>query len=230
MTKTLQPPPRPNDAPGWRRRQVLARAVAASAGFAVLAVFTALGGFAAPAWAETPFDLAALTRLLASLPTGEARFTEVRQVAVLDRELRSSGGLSFSAPDTFIRETLLPRPETIAVVGNTMTVKRGKRTRTMPLDSLPEAAVLIEAVRGTLTGNRAAIEAHFTAEVGGTAPAWTLTLAPREAAVRQLVTTVRISGSEAAVREVRIAMADGDTSVMTITPLTGRDEVPGAPR
>lgn len=227
MTKLMQPPPRPSEGHGWCRRKVLERAITASAG---LAVFTALGGLTGSAWAETPFDLTALTRLLASVPTGEARFTEVRQVAVLDRELRSSGRLGFSAPDTFIRETLLPRPETIAVVGNTMTVKRGKRTRTMPLDSLPEAAVLVEAVRGTLTGNRAAIEAHFKAEVGGTPPAWTLTLAPREAAVRQIVTTVRISGSEAAVREVRIAMTDGDTSVMTITPLTGSDEAPGTPR
>jgi hypothetical protein len=38
---------------------------------------------------------------------------------MLDRTLQSSGRLSFKAPDSFVRETLKPRHEKLAVDGNT---------------------------------------------------------------------------------------------------------------
>src|SRR4051812_5229466 len=117
------------------------------------------------ATAQAPLDLTQLMQLLAQVKAGEAAFTEKRAVAMLDRTLESSGKLSFEAPDTFVRETLKPRHERLAVVGNMVTMSQGQRTRTVPLDSVPEAAVIVEAIRGTLTGNREAIERNFNASV-----------------------------------------------------------------
>jgi outer membrane lipoprotein-sorting protein len=94
----------------------------------------------------------------------------------------TSGRLSFEAPDTFVRETLKPSRDRLAVTGNTLTMSRGDRSRTVQLDASPEAAVIVEAIRGTLTGNRAALERLFTPTVGGSAERWTLDLVPREAA------------------------------------------------
>ena len=45
---------------------------------------------------------------------------------MLERTLESSGRLSFEAPDTFVRETLKPRRDRVAVVGNTLTMSRGE--------------------------------------------------------------------------------------------------------
>jgi outer membrane lipoprotein-sorting protein len=168
---------------------------------------------------QGPFDLAQLMQTLAQVRAGEASFTEKRSVAILERTLESSGRMSFEAPDTFVRETLKPRREKIAIVGNTVTMSLGTRSRSVPLDSVPEAAVIMEAVRGTLTGNREAIERNFTASVGGTAQRWSLELKPREPRLRELVIAVRLRGEKASVREVSVAMADGDRSVMTLEPL-----------
>ena len=159
-------------------------------------------------------------RTLAQVKAGEATFTETRTVAILERSLQSSGRLSFEAPDSFVRETLKPRREKIAVVGNQVTMSIGSRSRTVPLDSVPEAAVIMEAIRGTLTGNRDAIERNFTPTVSGNAQRWTLELKPREPRLRELVISVRLVGERALVREVTVAMADGDRSVMTIEPLS----------
>ena len=93
---------------------------------------------------------------------------------MLDRTLQSSGRLSFKAPDSFVRETLKPRHEKLAVDGNTLTMSLGERSRTMQLDASPEAAVIVEAIRGTLTGNRATLERLFETTVSGDARAWTL--------------------------------------------------------
>jgi len=171
-----------------------------------------------PAHSQSAFTLVQLMQLLATVKSGQATFVEKRSVAMLERTLESSGRLSFEAPDTFVRETLKPRNERIAVVANTVTMSVGSRSRTVPLDSIAEAAVIIEAIRGTLTGNRESLERHFTPTVSGNAARWSLELKPLAPRLRELVISVRVSGQQALVREVAVAMADGDRSVMTIEP------------
>ena len=172
-------------------------------------------GFAAPG-----FDLAQLTAQLARVKAGEASFTEKRRIEMLDRTLESSGRLSFRAPDTFVRETLKPRREKLEVAGNILTMSLGERSRTVQLDSAPEAAVIVEAVRGTLTGNRQALERLFIAAVSGSAEQWSLELVPRDMRLRGQVASVRLTGRESTVREVLVMLADGDRSTMTIEPLS----------
>jgi outer membrane lipoprotein-sorting protein len=174
----------------------------------------------APAHAQG-FDLQALMQKLSQVRSGEARFEEDRRVQQLDQTLRSSGRLSFIAPDTFVRETLKPRQERMAVVGNQLTLSRGNRSQTTLLDSVPEAAVIVEAIRGTLTGNRDALERYFDTSVQGSAEQWQLDLVPREPRLRGQVTHLRLSGRQSQVREVRMTLADGDTSVMRIEPVAG---------
>jgi hypothetical protein len=171
---------------------------------------------ALPLSAHAAFDLPELARLMAQVKSGEALFTEKRSVAMLERTLESSGRLTFAAPDTFVRETLKPRPEKVSVVGNQLTLTSGNRTRTLRLDAVPEAAVMAEAIRGTLTGNRQAIERNFIATVSGQPQRWTMELVPIEPQVRDLVRSVQIAGQQSWVREVTVLMADGDRSVMSI--------------
>ncbi len=172
-----------------------------------------------PLWAQATFDLQQLTQLLSQVKSGESVFTEKRTVDMLERTLESSGRLSFAAPDSFMRETLKPRQEKVAVVGNKVTLSAGSRSRTVPLDSVPEAAVIMEAIRGTLTGNRESLERHFAATVSGTPQRWVLELVPIEPRLRELVRTVQLSGQKSDVRGVTVVMADGDRSVMTIEPM-----------
>lgn len=167
------------------------------------------------------FDLQALMQQLAQVRSGQAVFVEDRRVQQLDQTLRSSGRLSFTAPDTFVRETLKPRHERMAVVGNQLTLSRGSRSQTALLDSVPEAVVIVEAIRGTLTGNRETLERHFDTSVQGSAEQWQLELVPREPRLRGQVAHLRLSGRLGQVREVRMTLADGDTSVMRIEPVAG---------
>ena len=188
-------------------RRELATALLA-VGFAVAAPVRAAG-----------FDLQALMQQLAQVRSGQAVFEEDRRVQQLDQTIRSSGRLSFIAPDTFVRETLKPRHERMAVVGNQLTLSRGERSRTTMLDSVPEAVVIVEAIRGTLTGNRATLERYFDTNLQGSPEQWQLELVPRDARLRGQVSYLRVSGRQNQVREVRMTMADGDTSVMRIDPV-----------
>jgi outer membrane lipoprotein-sorting protein len=171
---------------------------------------------AAPAWA---LDLATVTGLLAQRKSGQARFTEERIVSGIDGPLRASGTLSFQAPDRFTRVTLEPRPESMAVDGNQLILKRGGRTRQMALDAIPEVTALIEAVRGTLTGNAVSLERHFRVQVDGSPSQWTLTLVPRDSRLATQVRELRITGMQGELRVVELWLAGGDRSVMSIDPL-----------
>ena len=205
-------PPRPRRPD---RRRFLVATIAAWGLAATLAL-------APPAARAQAFDLGALTTLLGRVQSGEATFVETRRIEMLDRTLQSSGRLSFKAPDSFVRETLKPRHEKLAVEGNTVTMSLGERSRAMQLDASPEAAVIVEAVRGTLTGNRATLERLFETTVSGDARAWTLKLVPRDLRLRGQVSAVQVSGREAMAREVMVQLADGDRSVMTIEPVAAR--------
>jgi len=206
---------RPHPARRRERRRVVAATIAALGLAATLA-------FAPRAALAEAFDLGALTALLGGVKSGEATFVETRRIEMLDRTLQSSGRLSFKAPDSFVRETLKPRQEKLAVDGNTLTMSLGDRSRTMQLDASPEAAVIVEAIRGTLTGNRNTLERLFETTVSGDARAWTLKLVPRDLRLRGQVSAVEVSGRDAMTREVKVQLADGDRSVMTIEPVATR--------
>lgn len=171
---------------------------------------------AAPAPA---FGLDALARLLATRRSAQSRFNEERTVSGLDGPLQSSGTLSFRAPDHFARHTLQPRPESMVVDGNTVSIRRGGRTRQMSLDAVPELTAMIEAVRGTLTGNAATLERHFHVDVAGSAAQWTLTLVPRDERLAAQVREVQIVGQHDELRTIELNLAGGDRSLMTIEPI-----------
>ncbi|MBT2299864.1 outer membrane lipoprotein carrier protein LolA [Variovorax paradoxus] len=170
---------------------------------------------ASSAWA---LDLPELMGLLGKQKSGEARFTEQRFVRGLEGPLDASGTLSFQAPDKMTRRTLTPRPETMVVDGNTLTLSRGGRTRTMTLDSMPELLGMVEAMRGTLNGNTQSLARYFRTSVSGTPDKWTLDLVPIDEKLAAQVRTLRLSGRAGEVLGIEMEFIGGDRSVMSITP------------
>jgi len=169
--------------------------------------------------AAQALELSEVMGLLAQNKAGEARFVEQRFVQGVNQPLRASGTLSFSAPDRFTRQTLLPRPEAMSVEGNTVTLTRNGRSRQMALDSVPEMAAVVEAVRGTLVGDGAALQRHFKPTVTGSLSQWALQMAPLDARLAGQVSQIQIGGRQGEVRSVEVTLADGDRSVMVIEPV-----------
>jgi outer membrane lipoprotein-sorting protein len=175
----------------------------------------ALACCAAPAWA---FDLPELMGLLSKQKSGEARFTEQRFVHGLEGPLNARGTLSFEAPDKLVRRTLSPRVETMAVEGNTLTLSRGGRNRVLTLDSMPELLGLVEAMRGTLTGDGATLQRYFRSTVGGSAANWTLDLTPLDSRLASQMRSIRMTGRASEVLGLEMEFVGGDRSVMNISP------------
>ncbi len=172
--------------------------------------------------AETPDALDELLNSIAARRHAHAAYTEVQYRGLLDRPHESSGELRFDAPDRLEKRVLEPKPETLVLEHGVLSATRGHHTRTLELAAWPQLAPLLEGLRATLAGDRAALERVFSIRFERSAAHWTLHLAPRDARAAQLLREVTIAGDQAKVANVQILEADGDHSVLTI----GRELAP----
>jgi len=75
---------------------------------------------------------------------------------------------------------------------------------------------LIDSIRATLAGDRAALERIFKVRLDGGLEQWKLVLVPSDATVARSVKEIRIEGTRDAIHSVEIQQADGDRSLLTI--------------
>ena len=164
------------------------------------------------------WDVAALFGTLARERPGRAVFHEKKYISLLDRPVESSGELAFTPPDRLEKRTLKPRPERVLVDRDRVTLERGGKSMSMGLRENPAVAVLVESIRGTLAGDLQSLTRTYSVALDGTEARWRLVLRPLDPAAATLVERVEIAGSEGRVATVEIFQADGDRSVMTLTP------------
>lgn len=163
-----------------------------------------------------PLSIARLMANLAQHPQGAATFTETKIISILDQPIESSGELLFIAPARLEKRTLKPKPETMVLDGGTLTVERGRRKHVLQLKDYPEVAGMIESIRATLAGDRAALERVYHLALDGDQERWTLLLTPIDPKVGAIIARIRMEGSKGVVRSVEILQTDGDRSLMTI--------------
>lgn len=187
------------------------------------ALWLAAGAAAGPpvpavtAQVDAPHDgFSELLGLLAARRHGRVSFTEVHEMAMLERPLRSSGELLYEAPDHLEKRTLEPRRETLILEHGVLTAQRGHRTHVLRLRDYPQVVPFVESIRATLAGDRAALEHYFHVQFSGDLGHWALELVPIDATVARTVREIRISGEREAIRSVEIRQSDGDRSLLTI--------------
>ena len=178
----------------------------------------ALAASVAAAQTTAPPAFDELLKLLAARRHGHVTFTEVQQLAMLDRPLESSGELLYEAPDRLEKRTLKPRAQTLILEHGVLAARRGQRTYVMELRDYPQVLPLVESIRATLAGDRAALERTFRVQFDGTLGAWTLLLVPVDTTLAGAVKDIRIAGERDAVRTVEIRHNDGDRSLLRIGP------------
>jgi outer membrane lipoprotein-sorting protein len=170
---------------------------------------------------SAPFNVDTLMHAFAQRKSGEASFTELKYLSNLKGPVESSGTLAFRAPDHFEQQTLKPRPQSVVVDGDTVTMSRGNSQRVVSLAQYPEIAMLVNSIRGTLTGDRSSLERVYTLTLAGDPGSWHLTLTPSDPALAKNVDHIVVSGGAgsehvAQIHTIETFQADGDRSVMTI--------------
>lgn len=163
-------------------------------------------------------QLLQLMQLLAQNKSGNATFVETKYIAIIDRPIVSTGNLSFVAPDKLEKHTLTPKPESLVLNGDVLTIDRpGKRPMRVSLEDHPEVSAFVESIRGTLAGDLSALQTFYTLQLTGSAEKWQLALTPKQQRLSRIFSEIRIGGSHADVKTIELDERNGDHSVMAIT-------------
>jgi outer membrane lipoprotein-sorting protein len=172
--------------------------------------------------AHAAFDVGQLMSDLAKHKGGKAKFVEKKYISLLEKPVVSSGEMTYTAPDWLEKRTLTPKVETLRLDKDLLSIEREKQKITINLSSQPEALAFIDSIRGTLSGNRAALEKNYLLSLSGSSDKWVLTLLPSEQKIAALVQRITVSGSKNQIRSIEYLQADGDRSVMSIEPIEGK--------
>ena len=160
-----------------------------------------------------------LMQKLAQVTESDASFTEDKILAMLTIPLHSTGRLRYRRPSHLEKITQEPQPESLVVDGNRLTLTEANQApRVIELDSEPAIRALVDAIRGTLSGDLAALRRSYNVVVAGNESDWRLTLTPTNPRVARLVTRTMIAGAGTALHLVQTVQANGDEMRMTISP------------
>ncbi len=161
-----------------------------------------------------------MLRRLAAIPDRRANFVEEKTVAALAEPVRSQGWLAYRRPGYLEKTTTGQVAESLVVDGDRLSmVIAGQRPRLLDLHAEPALAALVDAIRGTLSGDLATLRRSYAVAMNGGIEAWTLTLTPGTPALADMLRQVVIEGAGANLRRVDILQTNGDRSVMTISAL-----------
>ncbi|KAB7624180.1 LolA-related protein [Alkalilimnicola sp. S0819] len=151
-------------------------------------------------------------------------YRETRHMEMLGGELENSGQLIFRAPDYLRKEQRRPQPLVLEIEADEARILReGRETRAIALSSQPQLAALIGALRATLAGDADALRARYEADLRGDQDDWTLTLTPRAGTRSGRIEQLRMHGSQARVRRVRIDETGDNWTLLELgPPETGR--------
>jgi len=165
------------------------------------------------------WDIDQLMRGLAQIRSDHSGFVEKKFIAMLDKPVESSGELFYTAPDHLEKRTIRPKPESMILDQGTLVIERGRQIHRLQSQDYPELAAFIDSIRGTLAGERKALERNYRLSLDGTVENWTLQLLPLDEKMQAVVKRIRIAGARNAVRSIEINQADGDSSLMLIEKL-----------
>ena len=103
-----------------------------------------------------------------------------------------------------------------------LSIERDKQKLSINLANQPEALAFVDSIRGTLSGNRAALEKNYALHLAGNTDKWVLTLLPSDQKIANMVQRITVTGNKNQVRIIEYLQADGDRSVLNIDPVESK--------
>jgi len=158
-------------------------------------------------------------RELGQVQSAKGLFVERKYIAMLNAPLESSGTLIYKAPGRLEKHTLRPRAESLTLEGDKLTIDIPARNerRTFALPDNPVLWAFVESIRSTLAGDVRTLNRFYHVALEGTESRWRLLLKPREQAMQDVLSEIRLSGSGTWIGTIETLESGGDRSVMTVT-------------
>ncbi|MBW9258246.1 MAG: outer membrane lipoprotein carrier protein LolA [Candidatus Thiodiazotropha sp. (ex. Lucinisca nassula)] len=149
----------------------------------------------------------------------QARFTETRQLALLDQPIEQQGTLLFQPPDRLVRTLAPPSSTRYEIEGNRLTLWRNQQQQVVLLDNIPELLAFSASFRSVLSGDRETLERYFTPELTGSQNAWSLNLIPKQGALGSKINRIEITGKALQIQRYLVIESNGDQIITQLMPI-----------
>ena len=172
---------------------------------------------AEPEQDDAPWSLAELMGAGTGKKSGHVCRTQASQH--VKTPLEFSGTLEYAAPGRLVKNTLLPKPESLILDQDKLVVQTGDTggKRTLSLQDYPSVWAFVESIRSTLAGDIGTLNRFYHVSLEGSQKQWLLVLRPADSKIRSLVDEILIKGSLDQLNTIEIREAGGDYSVMSIS-------------
>ena len=159
-----------------------------------------------------------MARMATAAPR-RARFTETRRYAALNSTLESRGWLAFEN-GRLTKMTDWPDPERLEVDGQRIVITQGNEPpRVIDMAMAPPLRLLVDAIRGPLSGDIEALRRSFAPTLTGTLPAWSLHLTPHTPGpLPGPLRDIHLTGRSSDITTITLTQANGDEQSMAISP------------
>ena len=179
--------------------------------------------------ASESFTLESLMQELAKKENSSATFEEYRYSSFLTKPVRLSGRLFYKKPDLLIKENNYPTDEKLKIISDRVEFEKiedGKKIkRILAIEDYPFLESMVVGLRATFAGDLKKLRKFYNIKLSGNSINWKLELTTRavvtdpdklfENSVKKMI----ISGSASDFSKVEMYDADGEKTVIKITPL-----------
>jgi hypothetical protein len=157
---------------------------------------------------------------MATIESRTNRFTETKELAILELTLTQTGILHFQSPDRLNKQILSPEASSFEIAGSQLTIKSaGNPDQVMMLDDNPQLRAFSESIRAVLAGDLQALQHHFEIRLEGSSAQWQLFLQPMDKLLAMQIDRIEILGKAKDIRQFIVLENGGDRTITTLEPL-----------
>lgn len=164
-----------------------------------------------------PPTVSSLLASFAQMPGLEARFEEEKHIALLAAPLKSQGRLHFARPDRMLRRTTSPTTAAVLIRDGELSFSDGQRSDQLDLSSSPVVRHFVQSFVALLAGDEETLQRLYDITLTVGDDGWEMVLRPRPAALRRVLTELRVRGRGVELAELRVREASGDETITTFT-------------
>lgn len=163
-------------------------------------------------------ELENLMQAMAAVKHRVVRYQEEKQMELLEVPLSSTGTLEYIAPDKLVRSIHSPSQVRYIIDNKTVTIEKGKNSRSRNLDDLPLVRAFVESFRAIMAGDLMSLQAHYEIGFSGDLNQWKITLQPKDKNLAFYIAQLQLSGVGDSIRLYIVEDSNGDSTRMMLYP------------
>ena len=158
-----------------------------------------------------------LMQAMAEQQTQQARFTETREMALLQQDMTSQGALTFERPDRLTKQFDQPHGLRYEIVAKRLLIQRSDGSEEIiRLENAPQLLAFVSAMRAVLAGDRNSLQEHFELSLTGQRQDWQLHLTPKARQLASQLRGIEITGSSNRITTFLVTEQAGDRLLMRL--------------